>query len=93
VQGKPVRERLDQDMDSRMETRRRFRKPPLPAEGAGEEDILDYKREVEFSESDWDGNGIFETAEEYLPDGRIIYSWDMDGDGLREYSEMRMEND
>jgi hypothetical protein len=51
------------------------------------EDPLDYKKIVEFSESDWNGDGIFETSEEYLLDGSVVYSWDMDGDGVREYSE------
>ncbi|MDR2433297.1 MAG: hypothetical protein LBD47_01850 [Treponema sp.] len=81
--GKPVLQRLDLDMDSRMETIRRFR----PLENG--EYLPDYKKIVEHSESDWDGNGIYETAEEYKEDGSVVYSWDMDGDGIREYSETR----
>jgi hypothetical protein len=44
------------------------------------------------SESDWNGDGIFETGEQYLPDGSIIYSWDTNGDGIRDYSETRKKN-
>lgn len=81
--GKPVLQRLDLDLDSRIETLRRFH---LPGNG---DDQLDYKKIVEHSESDWDGDGIYETAEEYKEDGSVVYSWDMDGDGIREYSETR----
>jgi hypothetical protein len=95
VMGKPVSQRADLDRDSRMETIRRFRAAAVaPDDGAAPssgdatwEDPLDYKKVVEFSESDWNGDGIFETSEEYLLDGSVVYSWDMDGDGVREYSE------
>ncbi|MDR1576281.1 MAG: hypothetical protein LBS37_09785 [Treponema sp.] len=85
--GKPVLQRLDLDLDSRMETIRRFR----PLENG--EYPLDYQKTVEHSESDWDGNGIYETAEEYKEDGSVVYSWDMDGDGIREYSETRRNSE
>ncbi|MDR0585328.1 MAG: hypothetical protein LBG57_13420 [Treponema sp.] len=81
--GKPVLQRLDLNLDSRMETIRRFR--PL----ANGDDPLDYKKIVEYSESDWDGDGIYEIAEEYREDGSVVYLWDMDGDGIKEYSETR----
>jgi hypothetical protein len=85
--GRPLVQRLDLDLDGRMETLRRFR----GAEPGGEEFPFIYEKTIEFSESDWDGDGIFETGEEHLPDGTVIYSWDMDGDGIREYAEKRME--
>jgi hypothetical protein len=68
-----------------METLRRFR----DGKAGYPEDPLAYERVIELSESDWNGDGIFETREEYLPDGSIIYSWDTDGDGIRDYSEKR----
>jgi hypothetical protein len=85
-QGKPVIQRLDLDLDGRMETIRRF--SAAGDENPGE-NLPDYKKILEFSESDWDGDGIFETGEQYLSDGTVVYSWDMDGDGVREYSETR----
>jgi tetratricopeptide (TPR) repeat protein len=91
VQGRPRLQRLDLDLDHRMETVRHFR---TQAGGGPEFDFFDensqdYKKIIEFSESDWDGDGIFETGEEYLFDGTVVYSWDWDGDGVREYSETR----
>jgi hypothetical protein len=87
--GRPRVQRLDLDLDGRMETRRRFRDA---APGGGEADFaFDREKIIEFSESDWDGDGIFETGEEHLPDGTVVYSWDMDGDGIREYAEKREE--
>lgn len=74
--GTPRIQRVDLDLDGRLETVRRFR-------GEG---ILDT------SESDWDGDGIYETGETYLPDGGIIRSWDMNKDGIREYSEAAVED-
>jgi tetratricopeptide (TPR) repeat protein len=104
-QGKPVIQRVDLDLDGRMETIRRFKKQDAgPAEeyfsdslrraytqepaGGG---VVDYEKIIEFSESDWDGDGIFETGEQYLADGTVVYSWDLDGDGKREYQEIKKE--
>jgi hypothetical protein len=70
--GYPVVQRVDMDMDGRMETVRHFDKSVMRA-----------------SESDWYGDGIFGSAELYREDGSVVYSWDMDGDGAREYSERR----
>jgi tetratricopeptide (TPR) repeat protein len=90
IGGRPIVQRLDLDLDGRMETLRRFRNT---ASAGGEADFsFDHEKIIEFSESDWDGDGIFETGEEHLPDGMVVYSWDMDGDGIREYAEMRMED-
>jgi len=70
--GHPAVQRLDMDMDGRMETVRQFDKSVLRA-----------------TESDWYGGGIFSAAELYRDGGSVVYSWDLDGDGTREYSEIR----
>jgi hypothetical protein len=67
-QGRPRFQFLDLDMDGRMETARRFREnPPPPRAGEGGEDdlppFLDHSGEIEYAESDWDGDGIFETRQ------------------------------
>ncbi|MDR0387990.1 MAG: hypothetical protein LBH57_08125 [Treponema sp.] len=83
LRGRPVVQRIDLDLDGRMETIRRFRVqagPPGPEEGRG------YVWIPESSESDWDGDGIYETGEEYLSDGSIARSWDLDKNGNREYT-------
>jgi hypothetical protein len=85
--GWPLLQRLDMDLDSRMETVRRFRKTSLPP------DPLDYRSLIESAESDWNGDGIFEYAELYREDGSVVCSWDMDGDGIREYSEIKTGNE
>ncbi|MDR2052044.1 MAG: CDC27 family protein [Treponema sp.] len=87
--GRPVLRRLDLDLDGRMETLRRFR--AAPSRSPGEEPPYDpfrYGAVPESSESDWDGDGIYETGEEYLSDGRTARSWDMNQDGIREYTEI-----
>jgi hypothetical protein len=68
--GSPVIQRLDLDHDGRMETVRRFRSR-VPVQSADE--LLDYRHLVESSESDWDGDGIFEYRELYREDGSIVY--------------------
>jgi hypothetical protein len=70
--GHPVVQRLDMDLDGRMETVRHFDKSVIRA-----------------AESDWYGDGVFGSAELYREDGSVVYSWDLDGDGTREYSERR----
>jgi len=67
-----------------METIRRFRRPPP---GYEPENILDYRRLIASSESDWSGDGTYKTKEVYLPDGSVVYSFDMDGGGEMNYSE------
>ena len=82
VQGRPVVQRIDLDLDGRMETIRRFRiQEGVPGQGEG----WGYASIPESSESDWDGDGIYETGEEYLPDGSTARSWDLNKDGNREY--------
>ncbi|MDR3138848.1 MAG: hypothetical protein LBT95_04140, partial [Treponema sp.] len=80
--GRPRLQRADLDLDGRLETVRLFRMDPVKESYGG-----DYKRDIEFSESDWDGDGIFETGEQYFPDGTLLRSWDTDKDGKREYTE------
>jgi hypothetical protein len=85
--GRPQTQRVDLDLDGRAETIRRFRADPagVPAEIPYTET---YTKDIESSESDWDGDGIFETGERYFPDGGLLRSWDMDKDGIREYTEL-----
>jgi hypothetical protein len=82
VLGRPRIQRVDLDLDGRRETVRRFR-----TDGSGALCMESYQKDIESSESDWDGDGLFETGEEYFPDGGLLRSWDMDKDGLREYTE------
>jgi len=70
--GHPVIQRVDMDLDGRMETVRYFN-----------------KGEIKAAESDWYGDGLFGSAELYRQDGSVVYSWDLDGDGEREYFEAR----
>jgi tetratricopeptide (TPR) repeat protein len=86
--GRPAVQRIDLDLDDRMETIRRFRQgiPPFDIKDAGADHTWDYGKIIVSSESDWDGDGVFEYGEEYLPGG-VIRSWDMNRDGVREYSE------
>ncbi|MDR1105357.1 MAG: hypothetical protein LBL44_03275 [Treponema sp.] len=83
--GRPLLQRADLDLDGRMETVRRFRRPAPRVPGEAE-DLLEWKKELVFAESDWNGDGRYETAEEYLPGGERRYYGDMDGDGIRDYS-------
>ncbi|MDR0657181.1 MAG: hypothetical protein LBG22_12780 [Treponema sp.] len=83
--GRPVQERLDLDLDGRMETLRRFKQEIAGEEGLRDDRFpWDVPAIIEYTESDWDGDGIYESAEEYLPGGTVVPSWDMDGDGRRE---------
>lgn len=71
--GMPSRQRLDLDADGRMETRRRFRvAAALPADY----DPLRIEGRLEYSESDWDGDGFFEYTERYAVDGSVERSWE-----------------
>jgi hypothetical protein len=81
--GLPLVQRIDLDLDGRLETVRHF--PRSSRSGLNLlEDPLEYPRVFDYSESDWDGDGIYEYSETH--DGEfIIRSWDMDKDGVREY--------
>jgi tetratricopeptide (TPR) repeat protein len=81
--GRPITQSIDQDLDGRIETLRRFRPGPAMEEL---DDSLAYGEMLEFSESDWDGDGVFEYGEEHSG-GMVRRSWDMDRDGIREYGE------
>jgi len=83
--GLPVIQHIDLDLDGRMETIRRFNRPP--ANFNMQWDILDYRRLIVSSESDWAGDGLYKTKEVYLSDGSVVYYFDMDGDGEMDYSE------
>jgi hypothetical protein len=82
--GLPVIQHIDLDLDGRMETIRRFRRP-VPEQGTG--DHVEWRHLLSSSESDWSGDGRYKTAEVYLQDGSVVYSWDMDGSGELNYSE------
>ena len=82
--GLPVTQRLDLDLDGRMETIRRFRRPPLDFDFFR---IFNYSSLIASSQSDWTGEGVFKTGEVYLEDGSVVYTWDMDGSGIMNYSE------
>jgi len=82
--GLPVVQHIDLDIDGRMETIRRFRRP---SPGYEWDSLLDYRRLIVSSESDWSGDGLYNTKEVYLPDGSIVYSFDMEGDGEMNYSQ------
>jgi tetratricopeptide (TPR) repeat protein len=89
--GRPLTQRIDLDLDGRMETLRHFQDQAVED---GAEELPDYKKIIRLSESDWNGDGLYETGELYLSDGTVVYSWDIDGDGVREYSETKIgEND
>ena len=76
--GLPVIQYVDLDLDGRMETIRRFRRP-----GTGfNETLFDYRSLLASSESDWTGDGRFKTGELYLPDGSVVPLMDMDGTGV-----------
>jgi len=83
--GAPVIQRLDMDMDGRMETIRRFYRSDYSWSELDE--TLNFRRLIASSESDWTGQGVFKTGEVYQKDGSVVYSWDMDGGGEMDYSE------
>ena len=82
--GLPVIQYIDLDLDGRMETIRQFRRPPQNYIG---QNLLDYRRLVASSESDWSGDGKHKTKEVYQLDGSVVYSFDMDGSGEMKHSE------
>jgi len=82
--GFPVVQRVDIDLDGRMETVRRFRRPQSPSDLDG---AFDYRGFISSSESDWSGDGRHKTGETYQKDGSVVYSWDMDGSGALNHSQ------
>jgi hypothetical protein len=85
--GIPVIQYIDLDLDGRMETIRRFHRPGPSYPWPDSEYTFDYRRLVASSESNWTGEGRYKTGEVYLQDGSVVYSWDMDGSGIMNYSE------
>jgi len=83
--GSPVIQRLDMDMDGRMETVRRFHRSDSTWSNLDE--TFNYRRLIASSESDWTGQGKFKTGEVYQKDGSVVYSWDTDGSGEMNYTE------
>jgi tetratricopeptide (TPR) repeat protein len=78
--GRPVSQHVDLDLNGHLETTRRFRQ----AGSAPVSINLDaLEKSVEFIESDWDGDGIFEYAEQHSA-GVILRFWDFNHDGIRE---------
>ncbi|MCL2209956.1 MAG: hypothetical protein FWC19_07460 [Treponema sp.] len=77
--GLPVIQYIDTDLDGRMETIRRFRRP---AHGFNYDELFDYRSLVTSSISDWTGEGRYKTGEVYMHDGAVVYLWDMDGSGV-----------
>ena len=69
--GYPVIQYIDLDLDGRMETVRRFRKPVDPDYG-----FLDYRSLIYSSRSDWAGEENISTGEMYREDGSVVFSWD-----------------
>ncbi|MDR2517130.1 MAG: hypothetical protein LBC88_07100 [Spirochaetaceae bacterium] len=89
--GRKRLQRLDLDLDGRMETVRRFRRKSAAEAGRESPLLPETEAILESSESDWDGDGVFETGEEYYPDGTVRRSWDFNRDGTREYAETNRE--
>ncbi|MDR1566583.1 MAG: hypothetical protein LBS48_04775 [Treponema sp.] len=58
LQGRPLVQRADLDTDGRMETIRRFRRAVTPV-------LPDDVPDIEYAESDWDGDGWFESPEPF----------------------------
>jgi len=87
--GRPVVQWLDLDLDGRMETVRRFRKNIFTGRSALNWDDLqgrlpqgglspggrDFQKLLESSESDWNGDGKFESVELYREDGSVVNKW------------------
>ncbi|MDR3342621.1 MAG: hypothetical protein LBT14_07535 [Treponema sp.] len=95
--GRPTIQRIDLDVDGRLETVRYFHRDIV--DSAPEPTLykaMDYIEYLEASESDWDGDGIFEYGEQYVfkhdadsgsqATASVVRSWDMDKDGRREYT-------
>jgi hypothetical protein len=68
--GYPVIQRADLDLDGRMETIRQYSRSVYGL--------------VVSTESDWDGDGMYEYAEILQADGTLKRYWDLDKDGTRE---------
>jgi hypothetical protein len=63
LRGRPLTQRVDLDLDGRLETVRHFRRYSVSSETNDPLLMLDYSREIDYADSDWDGDGIYETHE------------------------------
>jgi tetratricopeptide (TPR) repeat protein len=79
--GFPVQQLIDLDLNGTLETVRRFRTERASAYYPFHEVSL--ASQV----SDFNDNGVAEYKEEYAADGTVSRFWDMDEDGVYEYSE------
>ncbi|MDR2797689.1 MAG: CDC27 family protein [Treponema sp.] len=97
-QGRPQMQRIDLDVNGHLETIRRFRPSgDVPPNNASPLDQLFFGSRIEVSESDWDEDGLFEYEEQYVyahegeePDPtieKVLRFWDIDRDGIREFSD------
>ncbi|MDR1326320.1 MAG: hypothetical protein LBK00_09830 [Treponema sp.] len=78
--GRPISQRVDLDLNGHLETTRRFRQAGSAPVSI---DLDALEKNVEFIESDWDGDGICEYAEQHSA-GVILRFWDFNQDGIRE---------
>jgi hypothetical protein len=62
IRGRPLAQWVDLDLDGRLETWRRFRRASV-SDFSDPLILLDYSREIDYADSDWDGDGIYETHE------------------------------
>jgi hypothetical protein len=62
LRGRPIAQRVDLDLDGRLETVRHFRRSSLTQDGtlAPPETLLDYERDYDYAQSDWAGDGNYE---------------------------------
>jgi hypothetical protein len=88
--GEPYLQYIDRDTDGRKETRRVFTREKNF--DFLREDPTDYNPVLEQTESDFDGDDLYEYGERYLSDGTIELSWDTDGDGIRETKEINLND-
>lgn len=97
-QGRPQMQRIDLDVNGQLETVRRFRSiGDVPPDTVNPSDQLFFGSLIEVSESDWDGDGLFEYEEQYVyaHEGeeadptieKVLRFWDIDRDGTREFSD------
>jgi len=82
--GRPLVQWLDLDLDGRMETVRRYRRNFFTDRSALSWDELqvrlsrsgsDLRQLLESSESDWNGDGVFESGEVYRENGSVVNKW------------------
>ncbi|MDR0314091.1 MAG: hypothetical protein LBI14_10915 [Treponema sp.] len=63
LRGRPIAQRVDLDLDGRLETVRHFRRSSLTQDDGTlvpPEILLDYERDYDYAQSDWAGDGNYE---------------------------------